>query len=1064
MPAGNGFSSRKQLQSARGSIFREDPIMKHALVWPVALILVGTSVGKSTAFDVELNGHTFTLPEGFVIELVAGPPLVDRPIVADFDEEGTLYIAESSGTNDPVEEQLAEKPHRILRLEDSDGDGRFDRRTVFADAMMFPEGAMWLDGALFVAAPPSIWKLQDTDGDGVANERSEWFEGKTLTGCANDLHGPYRGPDGWIYWCKGAFARQVHERPGHEPFVTRAAHIFRCRPDGSGLEAVMTGGMDNPVDVVFTPGGERIFTTTFFQHPGGGQRDGLIHAVYGGVYGKVHDVIGEHPWTSPHVMPVLAHMGPAAPCGLARYESEVFGAEYQDNLFAAQFNMQKVSRHVLAPSGATFTTRDEDFVVSSNKDFHPTDVLADADGSLIIVDTGGWYKLCCPTSQLWKPDVLGGIYRVRRKSAPSIEDPRGRKLDWASLETEELVRLLGDARPAVRERAVAQMAKLGRDAPFGELADKIQAADSTIARAGAVWAATRIDNKAARAAIRLALDGPDETVRQAAIHSISVWRDAAAVPLLVKILEGSSLHNRRAAAEALGRIGDPAATGPLLSALERASDRVLEHSLIFALIEIGDASGTARGLQSANTNVQRAAMIALDQMNGDPLGVEPVAKAMASPHAALREAAGWIAGRHPQWGDDLAAVFRERLADFELSDSERSELEGQLARLATNSAIQGLLADLAGDASTPMPKRLSALRAMASSGLKGVPDAWVRALASVPADGDAMLVSKAVSAARSFGIGENDNNVQPLVEALVRIAADENVSTEVRLEAVAAAGERAGAPSDDLFAFLHGQLSLDAPARARSLAVEALTKAPLSDEQLIALTTSLKTAGPLELDRLLAAFEKSSEERIGLELVTALNEAAALSSLRAETLRPRLEKFGQEVHNEAQAIYARLETGAGDQRSRLEEILESLPQGDIRRGQAVFNGTKAACASCHAIGYLGGKLGPDLTSIGRVREKRDLVESIVFPSASFVRSYESLTVATVEGKLHNGLVQRESPDEIVLALAADQNVRIPRDQIEDIFPGTVSIMPAGLDQQLTLEELADLVEFLAACR
>ena len=61
----------------------------------------------------------------------------------------------------------------------------------------------------------------------------------------------------------------------------------------------MTGGMDNPVDVVFTPGGERIFTTTFFQHPGGGQRDGLIHAVYGGIYGKDHDVIYEHPVDQP---------------------------------------------------------------------------------------------------------------------------------------------------------------------------------------------------------------------------------------------------------------------------------------------------------------------------------------------------------------------------------------------------------------------------------------------------------------------------------------------------------------------------------------------------------------------------------------------------------------------------------------------------------------------------------------------------------------------------------------------------------------------------------------------
>src|SRR5438876_9864622 len=218
------------------------------------MLSVLTSVVASLAAQFKFPTQTLTVPDGFEVELVGGAPLVNRPIEMDFDDQGRLYVTDSSGSNARGEKQLQEKSHRIVRLEDSNGDGRFDKGTVFADKMMFPEGCMWFNGSLYVAAPPSIWRLTDIDGDGIAERRVEWFEGKTLTGCANDLHGPYLGPDGWIYWAKGAFAKQTYERPpsplplspaavergrgegGKKPFSTLAAHIFRARPDGTGIE------------------------------------------------------------------------------------------------------------------------------------------------------------------------------------------------------------------------------------------------------------------------------------------------------------------------------------------------------------------------------------------------------------------------------------------------------------------------------------------------------------------------------------------------------------------------------------------------------------------------------------------------------------------------------------------------------------------------------------------------------------------------------------------------------------------------------------------------------------
>lgn len=93
----------------------------------------------TSAETINLNGHQFSLTDGYSIELACAAGLVQRPIVADFDEEGRLYVAESSGTNVDVNTQLEERPHWITRLEDTNGDGTFDRRTTFADKMMFPK-------------------------------------------------------------------------------------------------------------------------------------------------------------------------------------------------------------------------------------------------------------------------------------------------------------------------------------------------------------------------------------------------------------------------------------------------------------------------------------------------------------------------------------------------------------------------------------------------------------------------------------------------------------------------------------------------------------------------------------------------------------------------------------------------------------------------------------------------------------------------------------------------------------------------------------------------------------
>ncbi len=1012
--------------------------------------------------DVQLNGQTFTLPLGFEIELAASADLVPRPITADFDGEGRLYVGDYADTTEDVVAQLKHPPHRIVRLESTRGDGRFDKSRVFADRVPFPEGTMWLEGSLYVAAPPSIWKFTDAAGRGQADARSEWFQGKTLTHCANDLHGPYLGPDGWIYWCKGAFAQQTYERPGQPPLVTRAAHIFRCRMDGSRLEPVMIGGMDNPVAVAFLGNGERIFTTTFFQDPANGRRDGLIHDVYGAVYGKVHDVISDFPWTGPEVMPVLTHMGAAAPCGLVCYESTVFGPEYRGNLFACQFNLHKVSRHVLTASGATYASRDEDFLVSDNRDFHPTDVVEDADGSLLVIDTGGWYKICCPTSQLRKPDVLGAIYRVRRANAAPVADPRGLAIHWSQLDAAKLAALLDDARPAVRKRAMTTLGALG-PAAVAAIQPLLRGEHTVEGRRNAVWTLARIDDPIARAAVRLALADPDDDVRQAALNVVSLWRDRGAVPDLLKVLETGTPLNRRVAAEALGRAGDPAAVGPLLRAAARHVDRFLDHAICYALIELSDAAAVERiGLASDDPTVLRIALVALDQMPGGKMAARQVVERLATKDADLKETLLWIAGRHPAWGDELAAYFRAELAGAATkSPAEREVLQTVLSSLTAAAAIQALIADELSAADTPPAIKELLLGVVERSRLRELPPQWTAALATLLSSPSPELIRQTVQTIRHAPPASRRD--ETLVQPLLAVAANGSLPDATRLAALAAAPAEVEL-SGRLFDYAAGFVGRDKPAIERAAAVDALARARLSNSQLLALAGVLGSTTPLDADRLLEAFKSGNDERVGQALVAALGRYDLLTSLRIDMIRPRLSKYPQSVRDAAEVLYPKINADAAQQAKRLEQILAELPAGDVRRGQAVFHSAKANCIACHALGYLGGRIGPDLTQIGRLRTERDLAESIVFPSASIVRSFEPVLVVTAAGTSYNGLIKRESTDEIELAIGADRFVRIPRTEIEEIRPSKISLMPAGFDKLLSPQELADLLAFLQGCK
>ena len=268
------------------------------------------------------------------------------------------------------------------------------------------------------------------------------------------------------------------------------------------------------------------------------------------------------------------------------------------------------------------------------------------------------------------------------------------------------------------------------------------------------------------------------------------------------------------------------------------------------------------------------------------------------------------------------------------------------------------------------------------------------------------------------------------------------------------------AVSDPQLALLLEALSPENPVTMRSDAAEALAQAPLSASQLDQLCESLKSASALELNRLLAPFERSKDERVGLKLLAALKDATALPSLRLDQVRRTLAAYDPDRATRGRRIGIAPQRRRRPPRQRIDELLPEMAKGDRRRGHEVFYSSQAACSSCHRLGYTGGNIGPELSHIGETRTERDLLESILFPSLSFVRSFEPVLVITVDGRAVNGVIRDETEQGYCAGYRPRPGGPHTREDVDEIQPSTTSIMPAGLDKLLSVQQLADLVAFL----
>jgi putative membrane-bound dehydrogenase-like protein len=906
---------------------------------------------------------------------------------ASLDDNRRLYVTESSGNDLYAELKEQVRKCQVSLLTDTDHDGVYETVTVFAERLTPSMGLVWRDGKLYVADPPDLVTLEDTDGDGHADKRTVILTGFGHTDNGS-LHGLTFGPDGWLYFTTGNPDGYDLHGPDGSHTRGQVGALLRCRSDGSGVETI-SRGFENLVEIVFLPDGSIIGTDTWYQLPESGVRDALVHLLEEGQY-PIHAV--DHTVTHLQfnaVLPPVALFPAVAHSGLEIYHGTTFPIEMRGNLFSAQHNARKIVRHQLAPKGSSYTAETFDFITTEDPDVHFSDVLQDTDGSLLIVDTGSWYVQHCPTGRIRQAPARGGIYRV------SFERPSNP--------------------PAV---------------------------EITPPRSSTNWFAD--------------LKSTNSTIVAAAARMLGRQADTNAAPTLNTLLGSPDSALRLAAAEAISHCGSGASVSNVLAALAGDTDVFLEHALTLALYRLASASNLLSALDNPNPKLQRAALLLLEQ---PPFQAAPASAVIARLNAtdlSLRDTARWVLLRHRDWGDAGAGFLRQLIQLPNPSDSDRHALSELLPLFATNPPVTGAIAEVLSPANqiSNDDRRARLLEAIAALDLRPLPTPVAGAIVELLQKPTASIALPAVRAAAALRVAGAE-------EALARIGRDPAQSTALRLETIRELVRRRPSLEPGQMEFLLGQISGTNVPTARLAAAEVLTSAKLNSEQTLTLLKAVRADPIIAPGSILEAVQRTGLQP---DCAVALLDYVAASldagwTFSAEQLAKLQGAIPDSQRAAADALIARLDDAAARQRQQLTDLAPLLKGGDYVRGEKIFF-EKGQCLTCHRIWENGGRVGPDLSRVGAIRSGRDILESVLIPSATIAQGYDTLNVTTTDADTYTGVRAGSTDNPLRLRLASGTEIVLHPNQIERIDRSKVSLMPEGLLKNLQPEEIRDLLAFL----
>ncbi len=978
-------------------------------------------------------------------DLIASEPDVVSPVCAAWDADGRLFVAEMSDyPTDPT-------GGRVRLLEDRDGDGRYDRVTVFADKLPFPTSVLpWRDGVL-VAAAPDIWFLKDADGDGKADERRVLFTGFGEGNQQLRVNGLTWGMDNWVYgangrsdgdvrWVAQAFqpagsgdfpvtrrevkaeslrfdSRAADERATElESSVNRQTgksalqktvsirrRDFRFLPDTGQFEAIAG---QSQFGTTFDDWGNRFLSwnTMPFRHV-------VIETRY---LDRVPQLAAaessqnlQPPGDDGRIFPLTAppqvfnnesqtHFNASA--GTTVYRGDALGELYKGNLFAGEPLRNLVHRRVLVPKGVTFEARrgedGQEFLASTDPWFHPVNFVTGPDGALYVVDFyrqfvehPGYVPEAMRTNVDWRVGAEHG--RIWR-IRPKNWKPARPHPNLSRAKSGELVRHLEDANAWWRVTAQRLLVERQDKTIVPALEKLARQSRFPLGRLHALWTLEGL-RSLAPGAISDALRDRHPRVRENAVRVTEDFlAERISVPASANPPAGGALEQLKRTFTA--RLGD--------------TDLRVRLQCVLTSGKVDPAGGFVWPPGDVFTSAvgdRWQSLALLSAAGSDPLGV----------WSSLSE-------YHPDWFRDPSpeqADFLQTLALLVGGDRHEGNVQVALKSLITarntpfaDFVLFNGLAD--GAKSNPLLKEF-------------------RAGLTQPMD-------------------SSDQTRSRISTAALRVAVSRNLSLPVRTAAIRVLGKVA--PDADL-SRLVDLLSSREPEEIQLAALRAMTE--LNDPKSSRLTFARWRNFSRAMRRqLLGSASRSSA------FATALLEGLENGQVHLTEVDPSTRRALEQSPNAALKERAqRLFRGAvsADREAVLKQFEPATAlTGDRAKGAAIFG---RSCLQCHAMQGQGNAIGPNIYSVAS-QPKETLLVNVLDPSRQVTPDFVSYTVITTDGETFTGLITDESASSVRLRRPNAPDATIERSRISELKADGKSLMPDGLEQGLTPQDMADLLEFI----